>query len=54
MKNGLIYRDELSIFILVMAFSLMVKGKDRGYADRLNFDDWDELDREIDNLSKKN
>ena len=39
---------------LVMAFSLMVKGKDRGYADRLNFDDWDELDREIDNLSKKN
>jgi hypothetical protein len=38
---------------IVMAFALMVKGTDREYSDKLNFTDWDELDREIEVLSKK-
>ena len=37
-----------------MAISLMVKGKDREYAEKLNFNDWNELDQEIKALSKKN
>ena len=38
---------------MIMALSLMVKGRDREYAEKLNFGDWDELDKEIDQLSKK-
>lgn len=38
---------------IAMSVSLMVRGKDREYADSLNFSDWDELDREIRSLSKK-
>jgi hypothetical protein len=38
---------------VVMALSLMVKGKDRENAEKLNFSDWDDLDREIEGLSKK-
>ena len=38
---------------IIMAISLMFKGKDREYAEKLNFDDWDELDKEIKTLSKK-
>ena len=37
----------------IMAVSLMVKGEDREYAEKLNFKDWDELDKEIEVLSKK-
>ncbi len=39
---------------IIMAISLMVKGKDREYAEKLNFNDWNELDQEIKALSKKN
>jgi NhaP-type Na+/H+ or K+/H+ antiporter len=39
---------------VIMAVSLMVKGKDREFAEKLNFNDWDELDEEIKSLSKKN
>jgi NhaP-type Na+/H+ or K+/H+ antiporter len=38
---------------IVMALSLIAKGKDREFAEKLNFTDWDELDREIETLSKK-
>lgn len=38
---------------IIMAISLMIKGKDREFSDKLNFTDWDELDREIETLSKK-
>ena len=38
---------------IVMSISLMVRGKDREYAESLSFSDWDELDREIESLSKK-
>ncbi len=38
---------------VIMALSLMFKGKDREFAEKLNFSDWEELDREIDSLSKK-
>ena len=38
---------------VIMAISLMVKGEDRQFAEKLNFDDWDELDKEIDTLSNK-
>mgnify|MGYP006899649274 FL=1 len=38
---------------MIMALSLMVKGRDREYAEKLNFGDWDELDKEIYQLSKK-
>ncbi len=37
----------------IMATSLMVKGKDREFAEKLNFNDWNELDSEIDSLLKK-
>jgi len=38
---------------IIMAISLMVNGKDREFSEKLNFDDWDELDKEIKTLSKK-
>ena len=38
---------------VVMALSLMVKGKDRGNTEKLNFSDWDDPGREIEGLSKK-
>jgi len=38
---------------IIMAMSLIAKGKDREFAEKLNFTDWDELDREIEVLSKK-
>jgi Kef-type K+ transport system membrane component KefB len=37
---------------VIMAISLMIKGEDREYAEKLNFKDWDELDKEIKSLSK--
>ena len=37
----------------IMAVSLIIKGEDREYADKLVFNDWDELDQEIESLSKK-
>jgi len=37
---------------VIMAVSLMLKGEDREYAEKLNFKDWDELDKEIEALSK--
>jgi Kef-type K+ transport system membrane component KefB len=37
---------------VIMAISLMIKGEDREYAEKLNFKDWDELDKEIESLSK--
>ncbi|HEY9114075.1 MAG TPA: cation:proton antiporter [Bacteroidales bacterium] len=37
---------------IVMALALMVKGKDREFSEKLNFTDWDELDREIEGLAK--
>ena len=39
---------------IIMAMSLIAKGKDREFAEKLNFTDWEELDREIEVLSKKN
>ncbi|HUV00948.1 MAG TPA: cation:proton antiporter [Bacteroidales bacterium] len=39
---------------IIMAISLMARGKDREYAEKLNFNDWDELDQEIKSLSKNN
>ncbi len=38
---------------VIMAISLMLKGVDRAYPEKLNFKDWDELDKEIGSLSKK-
>ena len=38
---------------IIMAISLMTKGKDRDYAEKLNFENWEELDNEIKALSKK-
>jgi Kef-type K+ transport system membrane component KefB len=32
---------------IIMAISLMIKGEDREFAEKLNFNDWDELDKEI-------
>jgi len=37
---------------IIMAVSLMIKGEDREFAEKLNFDDWEELDKEIKSLSK--
>lgn len=39
---------------IIMAISLMMKSKDYEYSEKLNFDDWDELDREIKELEHKN
>ena len=39
---------------IIMAISLMATGKTRDYAEKLTFNDWDELDNEIKILSKKN
>jgi len=39
---------------IIMAISLMIKSKDIEYSEKLNFDDWDELDREIKELENKN
>ncbi len=39
---------------IIMAISLMVKRRDFDYSDKLNFEDWDELDREIEELKQKN
>jgi Kef-type K+ transport system membrane component KefB len=36
---------------IIMAISLMIKGEDREFAEKLNFNDWDELDKEIESLS---
>jgi Kef-type K+ transport system membrane component KefB len=38
---------------VIMAVSLMIKGEDREFAEKLNFKDWDELDQEIESLSGK-
>lgn len=38
---------------IIMAISLMAKGKDREYAEKLNFGDWEDLDREIEALKKR-
>lgn len=38
---------------IIMALSLMAKGEDREFAETLNFNDWDELDKEIESLKKK-
>lgn len=37
----------------IMAISLIINGEDREFAEKLNFKDWDELDQEIESLSKK-
>lgn len=37
----------------IMALSLMIKGDDRIYKEKLSFDNWDELDEEIESLTKK-
>jgi hypothetical protein len=36
-----------------MAISLMAKGRDREYAEKLNFDNWEDLDREIEASKKR-
>ena len=36
----------------IMAVALMVRGKERVFAERLNFGDWEQLDKEIDILTK--
>jgi NhaP-type Na+/H+ or K+/H+ antiporter len=36
---------------VIMAISLIIKGEDREFAEKLNFNDWEELDKEIDSLS---
>jgi hypothetical protein len=36
-----------------MAISLMAKGRDREYTERLNFDDWEDMDREIEALKRR-
>ena len=38
---------------IIMAISLMTTGKTRDYTEKLIFNDWDELDKEIETLSKK-
>jgi cell volume regulation protein A len=38
---------------IIMAISLMVTGKEREYTEKLNFNNWDELDQEIKELSNK-
>lgn len=38
---------------VIMAVSIMIKGEDREFAEKLNFNDWDELDQEISLLSNK-
>ena len=38
---------------VIMAVSLIVKGDDREFAEKLTFEDWDELDKEIISLSDK-
>lgn len=38
---------------IIMAISLMLNGKQREYSEKLNFNDWDELDKEIKQLSKE-
>jgi len=38
---------------IMMSVSLIVKGEDREFAEELTFKDWDELDQEIESLSKK-
>lgn len=52
--NAGILLNIIIITNIIMAISLMVKGKDKEYAEILNFNDWDELDKEIGELSKKN
>lgn len=55
-------RSQVKLFLLIsvilitsaiIAVSLMIKGEDREFADKLVFNDWDELDQEIESLSKK-
>jgi NhaP-type Na+/H+ or K+/H+ antiporter len=41
------------ITTIVMSVSLMIKGEDREFAEKLNFRDWDELDKEIEQLTKE-
>jgi hypothetical protein len=38
---------------IIMAISLMAKGRDREYTERLNFDDWEDMDREIEALKRR-
>ena len=38
---------------IIMAISLMIKGKDREFSEKLSFKDWDELDKEIETLTRK-
>ncbi|MCU0472319.1 MAG: cation:proton antiporter [Bacteroidales bacterium] len=38
---------------IIMAISLMAKGRDREYAEKLNFDNWEDLDREIEASKKR-
>jgi len=38
---------------IIMAISLMSTGKTIDYAEKLTFNDWDDLDKEIETLSKK-